>query len=156
MDIGDYLIDPRGKNWSQLLSPWSGTIPPQFTLWLVNKLGDLFVVIEDGSVHMLDVGSGVVTRLADSRDHFADLLGQGDNAGRWLLLSLVDECASELPPLTDAQCYGFKIPPLLGGKYTLDNIEPTSLAIHYSLLADIHRQTKDLPDGTKIKAVVVD
>ena len=50
------------------------------------------------------------------------------------------------------------IPPgsMLGGKYTLDNIEPTSLAIHYSLLADIHRQTKDLPDGTKIKAVVVD
>lgn len=96
-----------------------------------------------------------MTRIADSKDHFAELLGQEDDAGNWLLLSLVDECASELPPLTDAQCCGFKIPPLLGGKYTLDNIEPTSLAAHDSLLADIHRQTKDLPDGTKIKAVMI-
>ena len=48
-----------------------------------------------------------------------------------------------------------KIPPILGGQYAIENLEPTDLSVHYSLLADIFRQTKDLPDGTRIKTVVI-
>jgi len=41
--------------------------------------------------------------------------------------------------------------------YLIDpNAEPTGLAVHYGLLADIYKQTKDLPDGTPLKAVVTD
>ena len=58
MNINDYLIDQRSKNWPQLLSGWGGTIPEAFTLWLVNRFGDAFLVVDDGSVHMLDAGAG--------------------------------------------------------------------------------------------------
>jgi len=62
----------------------------------------------------------------------------------------LDQCVAQ------DQCYGYKIPPILGGKYALENVSPTNLCVHYSLLADIWRRTKDLPDGTRIKAVVID
>jgi len=154
VNINDYLIDQRGKDWPQLLSGWGRDIPESFTLWLVNRFGDAFLVVDDGSVHMLDAGGGQVSRIADSRDHFAELLDRDDNANNWLMIPLVDECAEALPPLKESQCYGFKVPPMLGGEYVLDNIEPTDLSVHYSILADIHRQTKDLPDGTQVKLVV--
>ncbi len=155
MNTNDYLTDQRNKNWSQLLLGWAGTIPESFTLWLVNRFGDAFLVLEDGSIHMLDVGAGRFSRVADSRDHFAELLDLGDNANKWLMIQLVDNCVAALPSLQESQCYGFKVPPMLGGAYALDNIEPTDLSVHYSILADIHRQTKDMPAGTKIKGCII-
>jgi hypothetical protein len=156
MNIHDYLIDQSGKDWSELLSGWTAVLPPPFTVWLVNRFGDVFAVFEDGSVHMLDVGTGVIQRLADNRDDFATQIDAGNNASNWLLIPLVDQCVAAGLTLSQDQCYGYKIPPILGGKYAVENVSPTNLSVHYSLLADIWRQTKDLPDGRRIKAVVID
>lgn len=157
MDINDYLIEQSGKDWAALLRDWMPPLPASCTLWLVNRFGDAFVVSDDdGSVQMLDVGAGTLTRVADNRSHFAGLLDIDGNADNWLMISLVDECRKAGMSLDAGQCYGFKIPPVLGGKYALSNVEPTDLAVHYSMLADIYKQTKDLPDGTPIKAVVVE
>ncbi len=155
MNISDYLIDQSGKDWPELLSGWSDALPVTFNVWLVNRFGDVFAVYEDGSVHMLDVGIGSVERVADSRSHFADRLDIDDNANNWLLIEFVDDCIAAGLTLTDNQCFGFKIPPLLGGEYSVGNVVPTDLSVHYSLLADIWRQTKDLPDGTRIRTVVL-
>ena len=157
MDIKDYLIDQDGKDWAAFLRDWMPPLPSSFTLWLLNRVGDTFVVSDDdGSVHMLDVGAGALERVADNRSHFGDLLDMNGNADNWLMIPLVDECRKAGMQLGSSQCYGFKIPPVLGGKYELSNVEPIDLAVHYSFLADIYKQTKDLPDGTPIKAVVVE
>jgi hypothetical protein len=67
---------------------------------------------------MLDVGTGVVERIADSRDHFATLIDLDDN--NWLMIPLVDQCvAAGLSPGNN-QCYGYKVPPILGGQYTIE------------------------------------
>ncbi len=102
---------------------------------------------------MLDIGIGSLSRLADSRDDFATRLDAVDNADNWLMIPLVDACRESGMSLGAGQCYGFKIPPILGGPYELSNVVPTDIAIHYSFLADIYRQTKDLPDGTRIEVV---
>ena len=156
MNIHDYLLEQRDRDWSDLLSGWGQALPSSFTLWLVNRFGDLFVVLDDGAVHMLDVGAGTFTRVADSRDHFAELLDRDNNANNWLMIPLVDRCVEAGMTLSSTQCYGYKVPPILGGEYVIDNVEPTDLSVHYWLLADIYGQTKDVPDGTRIKAVVID
>ena len=156
MNINDYLIDQSEKDWTQLLSDWVPPLPSSFTVWLVNRFGDLFVVTDDDVVHMLDVGVGRFVPVAKDRSHFCTLLDADDNAEIWLLISLVDNCVAAGVTVSSNQCYGFKIPPVLGGKYEVVNIEPTDLSVHYSFLADIYRQTKDLPDGTKIKSVVIE
>jgi hypothetical protein len=155
MNIQDYLIDQNGKDWSELLSGWSDVLPPSFTLWLVNRFGDVFTVFEDGSVHMLDLGVGVIKRVADNRDHFAIQLDADDNASNWLMIHLVDGCIAAGLKLEPNQCYGYKIPPILGGKYTIGNVTPIDLSEHYSFLADIYRQTKALADGTSVKMKIV-
>jgi hypothetical protein len=80
MNIHDYLIDQAGKDWPALFSDWGSVLPRSFTLWLVNRFGDAFVVLDDGSVRMLDVGIGQFRPVADSRDHFATLLDVEANA----------------------------------------------------------------------------
>jgi hypothetical protein len=155
MDLNDYLIDQSGKDSPVLLGGWGTWLPESFDLWLVNRFGDLFIVPPDGSVHFLDVGGCVITRVAESRSQFATRVGEGDNANIWLMIPLVDACVAAGSRPGTNQCYGYKVPPVLGGAYEIGNVELTDLAVHYGLLADIHAQTKDLPDGTKSRRVVI-
>ncbi len=155
-DINDYLIQQDGKDWNELLSGWTGLMAEEFTLWMVNRFGDLIITYDDGSVHFLDVGSGTLAKLADSQDQFVERVDHEGNAANWFMIPLVDDCVAAGMTLLPNQCYGYKIPPFLGGAYNVDNCEPTDMSVHYAFLADIWRQTKDLPDGTKIKAVVIE
>src|SRR5262249_54875629 len=68
--INDYLIEQSGIDWPTVLHDWSWLLPHKFKVWLVNRFADLFLVLPDRSVHMLDVGAGTLTRMADSRDDF--------------------------------------------------------------------------------------
>lgn len=154
MNLSDYLFDHAGKDWSELLSGWSPPLPPSFTVFLVNRFGDVFAVFEDGSVHMLDVGGSTLLRLADSREDFEDKIDEGENAKEWLLLDLVDDCVAAGLALKENQCYGWKMPPILGGEYATANVVLTDLSAHYSFLAEIYRQTTNLPDRTQVEIVV--
>ena len=69
ISITDYLVDQNGIEWPKVLSSWSWLLPPKFTVWLVNRFADLFLVFPDGTVHMLDAGAGSLKMLADSWQH---------------------------------------------------------------------------------------
>jgi hypothetical protein len=153
--IEDYLLQPRGTDWPKALAEWSWLLPAEFTLWLVNRFADLFVVLPDGSVHMLDVGAGALTRLADSRDEFRSRLDEGDNANQWLMIPLVDQLIAAGNKLQRGQCYGFKIPPVLGGQYMMDNVGPLAIEDYLGGYGSIHRQLRDVPDGTQVVLNVV-
>ena len=89
--LADYIVDHQGLDWPDLLADWAWLVPRQFTIWIMNTFGDLFLVFEDGSVHMLEIGNGTLERVANSRDDFAIRIDEGDNANVWLMIPLVDE-----------------------------------------------------------------
>ena len=154
VNINDYLIDQTGFDWPAMLAGWADVLPQVFTLWLVNRFGDPFIIAEDGSIHHLDIAGGTMHRVADTRDHFSNLMDIPENANNWLMIPLVDQCVQLGMALAPRQCYGFKIPPLLGGAYDPGNIAPVDLKENYGFLADILSQTQGLPDGTPIKLVI--
>jgi hypothetical protein len=114
MDVHDYLIDQNGKDWSELLSDWSSVLPSSFTIWLVNRFGDVFIVFEDGSIHMLDVGIGAIKRVADDRDHFTALLDIGDNANNWLMIPWYTNASQEVFILETISATATKYRPFWG------------------------------------------
>jgi hypothetical protein len=52
MTIQDYLIDHTHYDWPNLLVGWTWLLPPKFTVWLVNRFGDLFLVLPDDSIQL--------------------------------------------------------------------------------------------------------
>ena len=154
-NLSNYLIDQTGLNWLELLSGWAPPLPTEFTVWMVNRFGDVLAVFEDGSINLLDVSSGKLSRVAENRDDLIEKVDTDNNVDNWFLMSLTDQCVQSGMTLSVGECYGFKIPPSLGGTYALENIETTDIAVHYSFLADIFQQTKDLPNGTKVEIKVV-
>lgn len=150
MNIDDYLLDSTGIDWPTVLAPWNWLLPKALTVWLVNRFGDAFIVLDDNSVHMLDVGGGTFERLADSRDHFCDLLDVDHNASDWLMIPLIDALVAADKPLKPGCCYGYLRNPVLGGEYSVDNSIVIPIAEHYGLNAEIHQQIRDLPDGSQV------
>jgi len=121
MVVTDYLIDPAGKDWNHLLGYWTPLLPASFRLWLVNKLGELFGTDANGAVHRLEVGTANISRIAMDRTDFARLIDVRANAELWLRISLTDACRSSGTRLAADECYGFKIPPPLLGRYEASN-----------------------------------
>jgi hypothetical protein len=155
VSINDYLIDQKGIDWQKAFESWLWLMPADFTLWLVNRLADCFVVLKDGAVHILDVGAGTFEKVAENRRDFENKIDEGENADNWLAIPIVDELVECGIKLKAGQCYGFKTLPILGGDYTADNFSPLAIADYLGAMGSIHEQIKDLPDGTEVDLKII-
>ncbi len=153
MALEKYTIEHGAFDWSKLLAPWARLLPGEFTLWMVNCFGDLFVVPVDGTVHLLRLEDAQLLKLAASREEFAQLAGVDGNDRDWFLIPLVDELAESLP-LARGYCYGFVRLPILGGDYAASNVRTFPLAEIYGFTASILQQLEGLPEGARVRIVV--
>lgn len=151
MTIDSYVLDHADVDWPTVLAPWDWLLPDAFTVWFVNRFGDVFATIDDGSILMLDVGGGTLERVADSRDEFCDQVEIPENASDWFMIPLIDALVAAGKTLKPGYCYGYGQNPVLGGDYTVANTTVIPIHEHFGLNADIHKQIKDLPDGAKVK-----
>jgi hypothetical protein len=117
----------------------------------ITVCGDAFLRDGDDSIHWLDVGRGRLTRVADSPAAFERILSVSSVAEEWLLPALVTQLRERLPELQPAQCYGFILPPCVGGSHDPTNYEPTALPLHFGITGQLHEQNRAHPDGTPIQ-----
>jgi Domain of unknown function (DUF1851) len=115
MELANYIIDHENVDWPTVLADWAWLLPEELTVWLMNRYGDLFLVFNDDTVHLLDVGNGTIEQLAENRDEFALKIDEDDNVSNWLMVPLVDRLMEADKRLRADQCYSFIIPPILGG-----------------------------------------
>jgi hypothetical protein len=154
--VTDYLIDQADIDWQKALVPWGWLLPPEVTVWLVNRFGDLFIVFEDGAVQRLDVALGLLKVVATNRDEFCHRIDTPRVADDWLMIPLVDALVESGVTLGPGQCYGFRTPPVLGGEYVIANIVPIPATEYISYCGDLHHQIKNLPDGAQVRIRVID
>jgi hypothetical protein len=150
VSVHDYLIDHCDFDWAQLLVGWEWLLPAEFNVWLMNRFGDLFLILPDGSVHMLDIGAGALTKMADSRDEFSRLIDEDDNADDWLMIPLVDQIVATGILLQPGQCHSLLIPPVLGGGYTIENTVVLPVFEHFGVYGSYHEQMRGVPDGANV------
>ena len=135
-----------------LLQEWAWLIGTRRFHILITALGDAFVQdADDGSVHLLSAGAGTLTRVSDDAETFRQRLTDRefvlDNFVPGVIASLRDSGKI----LGEGQLYSYRVPPVLGGEYSVDNLEPTDISVHFSLLGQINDRTRDLPEGTAIR-----
>lgn len=151
MNIHDYLIDHSGFDWPKMLEHWRWQLPAKFEVLLVNRFGDLFLILPDETVHHLDIGDGILSKVAETRDEFRRKADNVDIAKDWFLITLVDRLVAAGKALQPGQCYCYRMLPILGGGYGLDDFEIKDLAYLYAAFGPIHERVKELPDGTQVE-----
>ncbi len=152
MDWKRLEIDAHFLDCDRLLSDWRWTLHP-FSLTM---FGDWFFEDEGGRVVFLDSIAAQLSEIAPSRETFLAERETLENLDQWYMADLALLCWDHGLRPGPSECLSFKLPPVLSGSLEVDNVEVCDLMVHESVLAQIHRGVKDLPDGTVINRFVVD
>ena len=154
--MNDLTVNFSHLDRDTLLEDWSWLIGPNKLPILVTAAGDAFVQdTYDGTVHFLDVGAGQMRPVAGDPDELHSLLANKEFVVNHLAVQMVRALIQSGMRLDAGQIYNFKVPPILGGKYALENVEVTDSAVHFSLTGQICRQAQDLPEGTPIDGFTI-
>jgi hypothetical protein len=139
-----------------LLSSWRWLMGDGKLPVLLTVMGDAFVQDTlDGSVHLISVGPGTIERVADSFEEFREVLSDRTFIMEHLVPSLVADLRASGRSLAPGELYGFKVPPILGGEYVLENLEPTDIAVHFELKGQIYEKARHVPTGTSTESVQI-
>ena len=145
----DLTVDFSHISPKRLIEDWTWLTGENMKPVLISSIGDMFLAAPDGKVHWLNVGEGKLEPVAKHFDELKEKM-KCDEADEWFMPFLVREIKNSGLELCDGKLYGYKKLPIIGGEYNVDNFELTDIEVHFSFAGQIHKQIKDLPDGTKV------
>ncbi len=132
---------------------WAGisALRPAFT----SPFGDVFLEGSDG-IWFLDLVEGKLSRPWSSRAALKADLNSPAGQDQYLMagLALTAEGLGINP--SASQVLSFKVPPVLGGAMTAENVEAADFVVSVNIVGQIHDQIRKLPPGTRISGVTVD
>lgn len=136
-----------------LLSDWRHLVPQTYAPVLMTALGDLFLRDEGGAIHFLDLMCGELKQVATSQDQFDSLCDNREQRRSWFAGHLVMELRKLHGDVPAGQCFSCKVPLFLNGQLEVENFQVCDIPVHYSVLGQLHAQTRHLPTGTRIGSV---
>lgn len=121
---------------------------------LISAFGDVFLRDAAG-IWFLDTVQGKLDRVCDTEAELQNLLESSENASHYLLTWLVAAAEASGLMLGPGQCYDFKVPPILGGKVELENIQLLDFMVSLDIAGQIHQQTQNMKPGTRVSKVAI-
>jgi hypothetical protein len=152
----DLSIDLSNIDRSKLIVDWIWLIGNDKEPIMVSSIGDMFLKDKNGKIYWLNVGEGLLDSVSENIDEFNLKLKDDSQVDEWFMIGLVQQIKESGLELENGKLYGYKKLPVIGGDYEPENFELTDLEVHFSLTGQIHKQIKDLPDGTKVNFKVID
>jgi hypothetical protein len=149
------MFYPKTPSTADLLAEWRWLLGGRPRLLGWSSAADLFLVDEGSRACRLDTGTAEIEIVAGSAAAFEALLHDAERADDLLLGAVVRQFESVHGTIGEGHCLGFTTLPVLGGAYTVENRVVISIVEHAALTGDLHRQLRDLPDGTAIRLKVI-
>jgi hypothetical protein len=142
-----------GQTSDELLVEWRWMVPTSLEVRMVSALGDAFLESPAGEIFWLDVASAELTKISESTAEFDQLRQTPEHVEQWFMPQLIGDMLSSGLQLRAGECLSYKIPPTLGGSFEPDNMDISSLSVHFAALGKIQAQVKQMPVGTRITSV---
>jgi hypothetical protein len=147
------LAKTDGIDVNSLLSDWRWLVAANLEPTITTAFEDVFLSDEAGKVHFLDATYGELKQVADSHAEFEQLCEDRDFRRKYFQSLFVMEMRKMHGDLEAGECYSCDIPPTLGGQLAAEEYDRTDLETHFSILGQLHHQTKHLPAGAKIDRI---
>lgn len=144
LDWNDLLIRTKDIDAAAMLKDWKWLLRKDYHPVVLTVFGDWFLQDDDGAVFLLDLVGGELTKAADSGPEFQEAMQEEENMDSWFLEYLVEELLRRGVLRGPGQCYGYKTPPILGGRLEADNIEARDIRLHQTVMSHLHQQAREL------------
>lgn len=154
--LNDLTISPNAVDMTSLLSDWEWAMPEPMHPVLITAMGDVFAQGETKAVYFIDTVMGAIEKVAENGDEFQNLLRDPNFVTARMYPARLLQWRKAGIELGESEVYSHAHPLVLGGTNTADNITAIHVAVHVSLSGQIHRQIKDLPEGTDITSIQIE
>lgn len=126
-----------------LLAEWKWLVPESDTPLFISAFGDWVFGNPDGSLWVLSVLEGSYEQVAKNNDEYNSL----NKSEKWLNQIFIAEwlpiaIENGLTP-SQTECIGWKLHPLLGGKFEAANLQIFSMLVYQSIMGQLHRQLRE-------------
>jgi hypothetical protein len=123
---------------------------------MTNAFGDVFLEGQDGSFAFLDTLGGRLDRVWSDAATLQANINSPETQDEYLVIGLAQ--AAEDAGLTpgEDQVLSFKVPPVLGGELSAENLELADFVVAVNLAGQIHEKVRSLPPGTPITGINID
>ena len=142
-DISNVDID-------DILSCWKWLLIDKQAVVTISCLGDIFLLGLDDAIYWLQTDRGDLIKVADTLEQYQQFLTDEEKIDNWFLPLLIEKLLAAGKTIKGNEVYSYKKLPVIGGEYSVDNIEPTDISVHFAFSGQICEQIKSLPDGTKV------
>lgn len=146
-----FFADVEHTDNSALLEEWRWLVPATDTPLFLTALGDWVFGAPDGSLWLLSALEGNYSKVASNSVEFNHLNKSQEWIEETFLASWFDiALGNEIRP-SESECIGWKLHPLLGGKFEVANLQLFSMLVYQSLMGQLHRQLQQRPAAPKEK-----
>lgn len=136
----DLAISCEGMDCDRLLADWRWLVPADATPLMIGIFGDWIFGAPHGSLWHLDLLEGRFNQVAQNSAEFNARKLEEKYRDAWFGANWADIAISHgLCPDTN-ECLGWKLPPILGGPFSTENIQVFSLSVYQSLSGQLFRQ----------------
>ena len=136
---------------SEINKAWNWTGIKAVEILAVNHFGNVLFIDSNSNYYKLILEDLALNQIAKTQQEFDKLKKDQDFIEDWEVNSWVNAAQAAFGKLDQDQKYCFKIPPVLGGEYSLENMGIKSFKESIAFSGDIAFQIKDIPDGQEIK-----
>jgi hypothetical protein len=135
------------ESWSWL--PLAGKVPV-----LATAFGD--VILQDAAGYwFLDAAGGKLDKIASNRDELKAALSSPEGQDQYLLAGLAHAAETQGLMLAESQVFDFIQPPVLGGQFVVENLQPKDFVVSLNISGQIHNKVRNLSPGTKISNIKI-
>src|SRR5215216_6541734 len=92
--LDDLTINISNINQSELVENWLWLIPGFNQILLISKMGDMFLSANNGNIYWLATDDGSLTKIANSKAEFEEMLTDEANIDNRFLPLLISELAA--------------------------------------------------------------
>jgi hypothetical protein len=158
MKLSDITISHEGIDWQKCLQHWAWILKrmPEFSIWLVTKFGEIFVVSDDEEIWFLSTSNASYEKIADSKEEFASLVDDPENIEYFFMPGVIGKLEESGMLLKAKECYGFHVP-MVFKEATLEasNFKTIGVEPYLIGLGDLLGQLRNTENGEKVTFNVV-
>jgi hypothetical protein len=136
----DLVISCDGLDCKRLFTDWQWLVPADATPLMIGIFGDWIFGAPNGSLWHLDFLEGQFYQVAQDSTEFNAKKREEEYRNLWFRADWADiALGNGLTPNRD-ECLGWKIAPILGGVFAVENIQVFSLVVYQSITGQLFRQ----------------
>lgn len=126
----------------KLLDSWRWLVPAQDTPLFVSGMGDWVFGAPAGSLWCLDVLEGTYSRIAIDGAEYNRLKRSHEWLQEKFSIEWFEIAIQNGFVPGEQECVGWKLHPLLGGKFEVANLQVFSMLVYQSLMGQLHEQLR--------------